>query len=173
MQTHSWTAAPWRPRRRVLCRVLLTSSPASLQPCLAAALLGPMGGSTPHGQHNKSHKTGKHQAKGQRHKQREAKGELRRRSVPCTTSAGLPALTCVSWGQAPDPLLPCCTACSHFAGGCEAWGRQSCSRRGQQAPGPPAGGEAAAGRQAGGGGPGQAEQLRDAQGACHTGEGAQ
>jgi hypothetical protein len=33
-----------------------------------------MGGSTPHGQHNKAHKTGKHQAKGQRHKQREAKG---------------------------------------------------------------------------------------------------
>ena len=52
----------------------------SLQPCLAAALLGPMGGSTPHGQHNKSHKTGKHQAKGQRHKQREAKGAP---TTPC------------------------------------------------------------------------------------------
>ena len=39
-----------------------------------ALLWGLMGGSTPHGQHNKSHKTGKHQAKGQRHKQREAKG---------------------------------------------------------------------------------------------------
>jgi hypothetical protein len=32
------------------------------------------GGVKAHGQHNKAHKTGRHQAKGQRHKQREAKG---------------------------------------------------------------------------------------------------
>jgi hypothetical protein len=37
-----------------------------------------MGGTTTHGQHNKGHKTGKHAPKGQRHKQREAKGAPRR-----------------------------------------------------------------------------------------------
>ena len=40
MQTHSWTAAPWRPRRRVLCRVLLTSSPAALS---GSRVAGPHG----------------------------------------------------------------------------------------------------------------------------------
>jgi len=36
-----------------------------------------MGGAQAHGQHNKAHKTGHHAPKGQRHKQREAKGALR------------------------------------------------------------------------------------------------
>jgi hypothetical protein len=60
-----------------------------------------MGGSTPHGQHNKAHKTGKHQAKGQRHKQREAKGAPPLRNAHALSPASLTRCHCVT-----PPLLP-------------------------------------------------------------------
>ena len=55
---------------------------SDLKPCAAAAAVAlqappsaaSMTGSKAHGQHNKGHKTGKHAPKGQRHKQKEAKG---------------------------------------------------------------------------------------------------